>query len=480
VVLGVVLAPVIVVWGAGFYDRGEGARMRGHVEAGARRAAEILAASSPGSAFDGAADAIAREHGIRVRVVDAEGRVVVDRDHDLSLSLRDKIGDLFFGPDGAPTLRAWDDALPPVAERAAVKRALAGSGSLGCDRELGGRLLVCQAAVGAGAWTVLAQKGSPRAIRAFYDVRYPMLKLTLYVLVMGLGLAVWLGRRIVRPIETLREEVLSRAAAAGPSDPIPARPGDEIGDLAEAFNALLRAVSERDRANEAFAADLVHELKSPVAALRAAAEAMGAGPIDEARAKRLARVIESSSQRLDALVTRFLELARAEAGLAGEERAVFDAAALVRGLVEAMRDDERHAKVRFEVDAAPVEIEGVLPRIEAAIRNLLDNAASFSGDGGWVRAIVKIDGGACVIEVSDSGPGIPADRLPRVFDRFFTERSTGQGTGLGLALTRAIVEAHGGAVAAASPPGSGATFTLRLPLVSHGVHTRLTPASPPM
>jgi two-component system sensor histidine kinase ChvG len=478
VVLAVVVAPVLVVWVASFFDRSEGDRMRGDVETGARRTAELLAAASPGSALDDAVDAIVHEHELRIRVVDTEGRVVVDRDHGPALSLRNRIGDLFFGPDGAPTLREWDDALPPVGERAAVQRALAGSGSTGCEPELGGRLLVCESAIGVGTGAVLAQKGSPRAIRAFYDARYPMLKLTLYVLVVGLGLAAWLGRRIVRPIETLREEVLVRTATPGTLGPIPARPGDEIGDLAEAFNALLRAVDERGRANEAFAEDLVHELKSPVAALRAAAEAMSAGSIDEARAKRLARVIDSSSQRLDALVTRFLELARAEAGLSGEERTIFDVAPLVRGLVEAMRDDERHAKVRFEALAAPAEIEGVMPRIEAAIRNVLDNAASFASDGGWVRAIVKLDGNTCVIEVSDSGPGIPEDRLPKVFDRFFTERRTGQGTGLGLALTRAIVEAHGGAVSAASPQGSGAIFTLRLPLVSHGVHTRLTTESP--
>src|SRR4029079_2372326 len=139
----------------------------------------------------------------------------------------------------------------------------------------------------------------------------------------------------------------------------------------------------------------------------------------EARAKRLARVVDTSSRRLDLLVTRFLELARAEAGLAGEERAAFDAAALVRGLVDAMRDDERHASIRFEIEASAVRIQGVIPRVEAAICNVVDNAASFAGEGGWVRATVRRDGDACVIEVTDSGPGIPADRLPKVFDRFF-------------------------------------------------------------
>ena len=113
-VLAVVVAPVMVVWVASFFDRSEGERMRGDVEAGARRTAELLAAASPGSALDDAVDAIVHEHELRIRVVDAEGRVVMDRDHGPALSLRNRVGDLFFGPDGAPTLREWDDALPPV------------------------------------------------------------------------------------------------------------------------------------------------------------------------------------------------------------------------------------------------------------------------------------------------------------------------------------------------------------------------------
>ncbi|AUX44883.1 uncharacterized protein SOCE26_063530 [Sorangium cellulosum] len=347
-----------------------------------------------------------------------------------------------------------------------------------------GKLLVCHAALrieaeGGGPGVALAQKGSPRAIRALYDVRYPLLKLSLYALLSGLALCALLVRRIVRPIEALRDEVLSRAEAPLSGEAIPARAPREIGELADAFNALFAAIAEQSRSNHAFMADLVHELKSPVAAVRAAADTMrGGGDLPAARAERLGRALHDSSQRLDAVVSQFLELARAEAGLPDEERAVIDAGELVSGLAGALGEDPRHAALRVDADVAEAHVRGVPGRLESAIQNVLENAASFAGEGGAVRARVRARGGACEIEVTDTGPGIAAEDLPRVFDRFFTRRSSGQGTGLGLALARAIVEAHGGTLEAASPPGEGACFTIRLPLVSHGVHTKPADDSP--
>jgi two-component system sensor histidine kinase ChvG len=240
---------------------------------------------------------------------------------------------------------------------------------------------------------------------------------------------------------------------------------DEVGDLALAFNALLDALAERSRSNEAFVADLAHEFKNPVAAIRACAERLGSEEkLDETRAKRLAEVLSQSSRRLDALVTQFLELARAEAGLPNEGREDVDVAALARGIVDGARGDARFGSVTFEVRAPETTrtVRGVAHRLEAALRNLVDNAASFAGEGGRVTVEVAESDGAIEVAVSDSGPGIAADDLPRVFDRFFTKREREGGTGLGLALTRAVVQAHGGTVRAESPPKSGARFVVRL------------------
>jgi len=238
---------------------------------------------------------------------------------------------------------------------------------------------------------------------------------------------------------------------------------DEVGDLATAFNTLFGAVAERSQANEAFVADLAHEMKNPVAAIRAVAESLeGSEPPDEARAKRLARILADSSRRLDALVTQLLELARAEAGLPAEAREAVDLAALVEAVAEAMRADERWSQTRLDVETSPGAVHGVPGRLETVFRNLLENAARYAGPDGYVKLEMVSSNARIVISISDDGPGISPEDLPRVFDRFFTRRLDQDGTGLGLALARAVVEAHGGHIEATSSPGRGATFTVTL------------------
>jgi two-component system sensor histidine kinase ChvG len=235
-----------------------------------------------------------------------------------------------------------------------------------------------------------------------------------------------------------------------------------------AFNTLLARLEQRSLAHEAFVADLAHELKNPVAAVRAVGESLAQGTADAERAARLSRILIDSGQRMDDLLSQLLELARAEAGLATEPRSSLDLGELIAGLTEAARLDERHRGIRFELIAPPAaRITGVASRLETALRNLLDNAASFaapspSGDR-WVRIVLSI-GAQAELQIDDSGPGIRPEDLPRVFDRFFTTRPERRGTGLGLAMVRAVVEAHGGAVRAESPPGQGARFVVSLPL----------------
>lgn len=213
-------------------------------------------------------------------------------------------------------------------------------------------------------------------------------------------------------------------------------------------------------------ADLVHEFKNPVAAVRVAAEALSEGPIDEARARRLGRVLVDSSARLDALVSQFLELARAEAGLASDERSEVDLSALARGIIASIR--ARHEGVVFHVEAPDeATLFGVSHGLNTLLRNLIENAASFAlpVDGGPPHVVVEIAARPeqVVLRVTDSGPGIPSEDLDRVFLRFFTTRGRSRGTGLGLALVRATAQAHGGAVSVTSDPGHGATFEVALP-----------------
>jgi len=120
-----------------------------------------------------------------------------------------------------------------------------------------------------------------------------------------------------------------------------------------------------------------------------------------------------------------------------------------------------HVRVRLDAPPNAVNFIGVAERLEAALRNLLDNAASFARSE--VRVSLTVGDQRIEIRVSDDGPGIAEADLPRLFDRFFTTRKDRQGTGLGLSLTRAVIEAHGGRVTALPPAGTGATFLVTLP-----------------
>lgn len=309
---------------------------------------------------------------------------------------------------------------------------------------------------------VCGAAAAPLLIIAFSDLENWPFRMTVAVIGSAAVMAWWLGWRMVRPLRSLQRQARERAATAAPGGGAPSEHAlvlprdDEFGDLAAAFNALLAALEQRTRANESFVADLVHEVKNPAAAVRAAAEALERGPADEARRERLARVLRDSSSRLDAVASRFLELARAEAGLSAEERTDVDLRALVEGLVREV--SAAHPDVSFTATCVDARVFGVPSALESAVRNLLENAASFAplGDGAAAVTVNLVaEGERAELSVSDSGPGIPAEDRERVFDRFFTRRDTGNGTGLGLALVRAVARSHGGdAVAVETTTGA--------------------------
>lgn len=445
VVAAVVLAPLAAVWLGHVADAGTGRRMLVDVE---RAAAEVADGADPAE--------VAAEHGVWVRRVGPDGALVADHDRYTAAWLT-RLGDLVFEPDGAPTLDAWDAGQAPLAERTSVAHAR----TIGVDSDCvtDAKLQVCHAALlTRDGGVVHAQAATRRPIRALHDVRYQLARLMLVDLFVGLVLAGWLGWRMVTPLESLQAQVLARRG--GRLAPVELDRDDEFGDLARAFNTLLADLAAREKANEAFAADLVHEVRNPVAAVRAAAEALEADrPLDPERARRLARVLRDSSGRLDALAGRFLELARAEAGLEGQARERVDLAAMAAALVEAAAARHEGVSVAFE-GAGSACVVGVPERLETAVRNLLENAVHFAREGGG-HVVVRVTAGEEVaVAVQDDGPGVSAEDLPRVFERFFTRRARG-GTGLGLALARAIAEAHGGRAWAESGPG--ATFGITVP-----------------
>jgi two-component system sensor histidine kinase ChvG len=419
-----------------------------------------------------ALDRLARERRVRIRVWSPPGGQTADLNHDDPLDPLHPIEAFFFGAD-AMTADELDEQLGPLDARRALVAALQSGQFIGCDTV---GALVCQGAkrvdrVGGSRVVVHVQKSSARAVQAVYVLRHQLVRLSFVTVPVALALALYAASRVIRPIERLRDQALARAqqqAPAGSRELV--GQDDEVGDVAAAFNALLAALESRRAENEAFIADVVHEMKSPVAAVRAAADALSSAAPDAQRAARLARVLDASSRKLDRLVTDFLELARAEAGMPNEEAAPVDLGELASALAERVREDVRYADLELTVERTPpgvlAVVSAVPQRIEACVRELLDNAASFAGARGRVALRVEVCPSEVVVTVEDSGPGIAEGDLPKVFTRFFTTRGAARGTGLGLALVRAVAEAHGGSVSARSPETGGAAFVVRLPRVN--------------
>ncbi|BBE72279.1 sensor histidine kinase [Oharaeibacter diazotrophicus] len=258
---------------------------------------------------------------------------------------------------------------------------------------------------------------------------------------------------------------------------------DEIGHLARAFRDMTNALYNRMDAIESFAADVSHELKNPLTSLRSAVETLPLARNERSR-ERLLEIIQHDVKRLDRLITDISDASRLDAELAREDAVPVDVGKLLQGVVAIARESSRHAgidvalTVRPGKDKAPLLVLGHDSRLGQVFDNLIDNAKSFSPAGGTVRVTARRSGRRVEIVVDDDGPGIRAEKIERIFERFYTDRPEGEGfgnnSGLGLSISRQIVEAHQGTIAAdnrrddASDPDrvTGARFIVSLPAES--------------
>jgi two-component system sensor histidine kinase MprB len=290
---------------------------------------------------------------------------------------------------------------------------------------------------------------------------------TLATLRFGLGVIVLLGigaalalarlatRAAVKPVADLTDAAEHVARTRDLTRRIEREGDDELSRLAGAFNTMLEALDDSQRAQRRLVADASHELRTPLTSLRTNLEVLARGGLAPADHERLRADLIAQLEELTLLVSDLVDLAREEEPSAELEPLALDE--LVAAAVERAR---RHAPgVAFAADLEPTLVEGVRGRLDRAVANLLDNAARH-GDG---RVEVRLRDG--VLTVRDHGPGIAAEDMPFVFDRFY--RSTAArgrpGSGLGLAIVRQAAEAHGGAVRAGTAPGGGAELTLALP-----------------
>ena len=336
-------------------------------------------------------------------------------------------------------------------------------------------------------WTVAVAVPASQVSAVAHRVAWAAGVGTLACVVLALGFAFWMGRRIAGPIAALASaaQVLGKA----PAPAIPDGGGvDEVREVAQALSAAAKAIKERealleseqvalkaaDRAKDEFLAMLGHELRNPLSAITSAAYLLRIAKPAEDAAVHAHGVMERQTRHMTRLIEDLLDVSRLAMGkvtLRREDLELSDFAARVARTWE--QAHRRAAAVR--VASSPVWVRADRARLEQIICNLLDNAEKFSPAGASIELRVREEDGAAVLEVEDYGEGIPREMLGRIFELFVqgpqsSDRARG-GMGLGLTLVKRLVQLHEGSVAAESDgPGKGARFTVRLAAVVPGEH----------
>ncbi len=374
-----------------------------------------------------------------------------------------------------------ESAFPRAEDYAEVVRALRGEtgSAIRSDPQTGG--LVFSVAIPIQRYkqvlgAVMLSTGSAEIEEELRTVRLELLRIFGVALLVTVLLSFYLAGTIARPIRRLAAAAeRARGRRARVEIPDFTRRGDEIGDLSRSLREMTDALWQRMSAIESFAADVAHEIKNPLSSLRSAVET--AVRIDDAaNQRRLMAIILNDVQRLDRLITDISDASRLDAELGRLELEPVDIAAMLGTLVEVYEATRTDDAPRLVLAIAKSERELVVPGIETRLsqvfRNIIGNAVSFSPPLGEIRLTARHDGRAVVVTVEDEGPGIPGEKLTAIFDRFYTERPLGEqfGThsGLGLSISKQIVEAHRGMIWAENrkdPSGAtiGARFSVRLP-----------------
>jgi two-component system OmpR family sensor kinase len=295
--------------------------------------------------------------------------------------------------------------------------------------------------------------------------------------VVGLGLIFAATSWSLAPLGRIIDVCRSIAHGAyGDRSRLP-RGGDELGELGRAFDAMIEqvqaTVGQRERSEvltRQFAADASHELKSPLTVIGGYVDVlMRGGAEDRAQLDRALAGIQRETERMSHLINDLLALAQLEAGSRAMQRHEVRIADLLREIHEESRLRSASRELRLALDGdARVELDE--DALRQALRNLVDNAVRHTDTGGVIAIGLTSDASAAVISVTDSGSGIDARHLPHIFERFYrgdpSRNRSGGEAGLGLAITRALIEANGGSIRAESPAGGGAAFVIRLPLAS--------------
>jgi two-component system sensor histidine kinase ChvG len=317
---------------------------------------------------------------------------------------------------------------------------------------------------------VLVSRTTADIRQDLHAIRLSILQIFALSVAAALVLTLMVSTTIVRPLRQLRKEageILDRRGRLRKRFK-GVQKRDEIGDLSRALERVTRRVEQHQQLTEAFASDVSHEFKNPLASIRTATEMLSTVESPEDRARFL-RIAEMEIARMENLLAQVREITRIDTEIQTEERESVDVGALLRRIVDGFRLRERD-RVHFDVAVpeAPLTVKASADRLIQVFENLLDNAVSFTPAGGHIAVSASGGDRAVFVSVRDQGPGIPPENLERIFDRFFTYRPTEtqrqRHTGLGLSIVKAIVEGYGGVVTVANDPErGGAVFDVTLP-----------------
>ena len=407
--------------------------------------------------FDTAGDLIGRMTGER----DGVGARVADPAEDKTIII-DFLTFLWNGMTSVFSSGKRDVPEVPVEDqaRSLVAGSLTGETQVSVGRGEAGSFLAVASPImldGVAVGTVALASSAGQIDAVVRAERERVLEMFVIATLVSIGLSLVLASTIANPLADLAaaaevgrdKDNKSRSPARVRIPDLTARP-DEIGRLSGALRGMVAALYERIDANEQFAADVAHEIKNPLASLRSAVVTLRVAKRDDQR-DQLLDVIDHDVRRLDRLVSDISNASRLDSELVKEEQEPFDLVKMLRNLSEYLGEQASDKGIDFISDLPPdsIVLRGLEARLAQVFVNLITNAISFCEDGDAIRVWTRRRENRVLVVVEDTGPGIPDQSLQKIFKRFYSHRPAndfGNNSGLGLAISKQIVEAHGGVI----------------------------------
>jgi two-component system, OmpR family, sensor histidine kinase ChvG len=491
-IMAVNILPLLIIAGGLFYLDGYRTQLINERFKLARIEAQITAEALAGATRErqeALLVQIGKEQRMRLRLFDTKGKLTADSFALAEPSFRfNDINDddweqryarwLDRTVDTIVSAEAVQDYVEPEAEEADAWPELARARELGLsqvrlyDWRDGTPVITAASPVGLQGATLLTVRNAVDITESVRSARSTLGFAMLLLLAASSLLSLFLARTIVTPLRQLARAAVRVRQGREREVEVPRLPqrSDEIGLLARAVSDMTGALRQRIDAVDSFAADVAHEIKNPLASLRNAVDTLPRVD-DPALRQELIGIAAHDVRRIDRLVTEIAAASRVDAEISRATLERVDLAHLFANLIRSREDRGLNGGRRIELHTAPGKqlVMGVPTQLERVAENLLDNAVSFSPDGGVITVAVRQIDRQVVTEVCDCGPGIAPDRREAVFRRFHSDRPEGESfgnhSGLGLAIGRAIAEAHDGALTAEDRPdgASGACLRLRIP-----------------